>query len=411
MRIRVNINKLLSEQKDSVSPAQDKDEEEVSSTYEDFAMWAGLDPMVPAGTSKEMEETAKKLAREKLRAVTGSSKGSADNLAEIQLYLGLFSDPEILSDFFVAAATGPEAYNRFVNNLGRKIESDTYWTAAGNAVGPAAIEAAALAFTGFLGGVLLGALSFGTEESSRLTGKIHAVGIWTTENFKQFAHAMYPLLLWMLETGKPRTSKYIRNLADDLVPGNLLGDFAYDPPSYFPLIGSSIGGHQEVTDARIMWQSIDGFGTWEDDIEEIMKRRSKIPGDLVNLYNEFNQYLYKDGKAEPFKKGGGIAGSVTAGRGKIPGFKNRRQFQIFMKGAGINLINYYSDLIDWLWNDGMYKESIEMMTALARNNLMRSVPPAAARSVVEDFDAAQEEEREDYDQKNLASAPSGRDPT
>ena len=142
-----------------------------------------------------------------------------------------------------------------------------------------------------------------------------------------------------------------------------------------------------------------------------MKRRRKIPGDLVNLYNEFNQYLYKGGKAEPFKKGGGIAGPVTAGKGRIPGFKNRRQFQTWMKNNSINLVNYYSDLIDWLWYDGMYKESIEMMKVLARNNLMRTTPPASARSVVQDFDAEQEERAEEEEEENLASVPSGRGPT
>lgn len=411
MRIRVNINKLISEQKDSVSPARDNDAEEVSSTYKDFAMWAGLDSMVPLATSKEMEETAKRLAKEKLRAVTGASKGSADDLAEMQLYLALFSDPKILKDFFDFAEAGPEDYNKFVNNLGRKIESSKWNTAMVNAVGPAAIEAAALAFTGFVGGAILGALSFGTEESSRLSGQIHAIGTWNTENFKQFAHAMYPLLLWILETGKPRTSKYIRNLADDLVPGNLLGDFAYDPPSYFPFIGSSPGGFEEVDDARIMWQAIDGFGTWEDDIEEVMKRRRKIPGDLVNLYNEFNQYLYKGGKAEPFKKGGGIAGPVTAGKGKIPGFKNRRQFQKFMKDAGINLINYYSDLIDWLWYDGMYKESIDMMLALAQATAMRTTPPHPAKSVMKFLDAEDDDVDDPEEEENVASTTSGRGPT
>ena len=69
------------------------------------------------------------------------------------------------------------------------------------------------------------------------------------------------------------------------------------------------------------------------------------------------------------------------------------EFQKWMKANSIDLVDYHDDLIDWLWNDGMYKEAIDIMKALAQSNLTRNSPPYKAQSSVK---SAEEEEEEEY---------------
>jgi hypothetical protein len=352
-------------------------------------------PLESIPLDKRAEELAKrvrKISREKLRAVTDGAPGSAESLGEMQIYLALASNKRILSTLMSAARKkGPDEYQRVVDNLAQEIESSKWWKAVIGIGSVAALETIDILGTGgLLGSIMIGAAAGTGDVALDKLGVISAVGQWNRENFKQFAIAIYPILKIA-----PRNfrSKNLRAVVDDLVDGNLRGEYSYDPPSWFPTTGYTAGGYEKVTDAQEVYKAIQGFGTWEKDIKQVLSRRSKSPGDLVNLYDEFNEYIGKTGKASGFEKNKGLVTDVILGRGKVPGFKNRVKFQRWMKANSIDLKDYHDDLIDWLWLDGMYKEAIDIMKALAQSTKTRNSPPYKAQSAVE---SVEEEKAKEY---------------
>ncbi len=411
MKFKVDIDQLISEQKgdeqtislpagsevergiELAQSAQGKRKKVSQLSSMDSELSAPLESIPLDKRTEELAKRARKITREKLRAVTGSAAGSAESLGEMQVYLALISDKRILATLMRAARKGPDEYQRVVNNFAEQIEGNKWWQALIGVGSVAALELVDIFGTGgLLGSVMIGLAAGTGDVALDKLGVISAVGQWNSENFKQFAIAVYPVLSVVPEGSnfKPRD---IRAIVDDLVDGNLRGDYSYDPPAWFPTAGYTGGGYEKVTDAVEVYKAIAGFGTYEKDIEQVLSRRSKSPGDLVNFYNEYNEYLGKTGKASGFEKNKGLVTDVIRGRGKVSGFKNRVEFQKWMKANSIDLVDYHDDLIDWLWNDGMYKEAIDIMKALARSNLTRNSPPYKAQSSVK---SAEEEEEEEY---------------
>mgnify|MGYP005998996877 CR=1 FL=1 len=135
----------------------------------------------------------------------------------------------------------------------------------------------------------------------------------------------------------------------------------YDPPTYFPFLGSSPGGFEKVDDSVEVFRALSGldpFNTGEKIARKVLKRRRR---DFVDFYDEFNVYLAKKGESGQFEKGKGI----------------RRHQPLKWSPTllkKINVDDYFGDLIDWLWFDGMYPESLKILKALVKKGRARHLP-------------------------------------
>jgi hypothetical protein len=399
MKLRISVSKLLEEQKkdsgppgkDSI-PVQTSAERERKSKNPDFDIArrkraARVDVVSNQLQSisnqlldldkDEIIKKAKELARPELNNSVEGNPGSAGKLGEMKLYLDIVSDKRILRRLLSAAAAGPDAYKREIYKLENQIEKDKLVQAIASVGSVAGLELIDLASAGILKSLVLGGISGTAEYQMDKMGILAAISQWNKENFNQFLIGVYPLLVANLEAdsrlkggrgpmvpGKGFSQRDLRQDVNELVQGNVLGDFVYDPPSYFPFLGSSPGGFEKVDDSVEVFRAISGLGTDEKTIRQVLKRRRR---DLVEFYNEFNVYLAKKGESGKFEKDAGVRRS-----------RPLKWSPTLLKK--INVDNYFGDLIDWLWFDGMYPESLKIIKALVKKGKARHLPGEQPRS-------------------------------